>query len=246
MDTVNFCSLPICADGGAVAHGVPAGWSLCTSLDFVTRHVVRENHARTARHMTCLTEFHFFTLFARARARKFSVRVKQNMFRVAKLHSQAQIPRRSQAGDAGYDLASVASTQIHPGTRERIPTGIALQIPTDCYARIAPRSGLAVKHGIDVLAGVVDASYRGEVQVVLINHGSTVFCVEPGDRVAQLIFERIYTPDALVEVTPDQLGETSRADSGFGSSGVTSGTSTGGSKQEMVDLDDSHEYMLGA
>jgi dUTP pyrophosphatase len=101
-----------------------------------------------------------------------------------------------------------------------IQTGVVLQIPGDCYARIAPRSGLALKHGIDVLAGVVDSNYRNTIQVILQNHGQQAFKVKVGDRIAQLIFERIYLPETIEQVLIDELSETTRGENGLGSSGV--------------------------
>lgn len=100
-----------------------------------------------------------------------------------------------------------------------VPTGLALACPPGTYARVAPRSGLAVKHFIDTGAGVVDEDYRGEVGVVLFNHADTDFQVKAGDRVAQLILERIATPP-VAEV--DDLDATDRGAGGYGSTGVTS------------------------
>lgn len=140
-------------------------------------------------------------------------------FRVAKLHDDAVIPSRGSAGAAGYDLSSVVDCVIGPGSYEIIDTGIAIQIPSDCYARVAPRSGLAAKHLIDVLAGVVDSDYRNQIKVILINHSASPFKVAKGDRIAQLIFERIYTPE-LETVSYDVLTSTERGLNGFGSTGV--------------------------
>ena len=139
------------------------------------------------------------------------------MFRVTKLSETASIPVRHNPGDAGYDLCANESLVIESQQLGVVPTGIALQVPADCYARVAPRSGLALKHQIDVFAGVVDSSYRGEVKVLLKNHGALPFQVERGDRVAQLIFERIYTPD--LEVV-ESLETSVRGGGGFGSTGV--------------------------
>lgn len=179
------------------------------------------------------------------------------MFRVAKLRPDAQVPRQQQQqqqqprGDAGYDVAAVEDVTLPPRSGPvRVSTGIAIQIPMDCYARVAPRSGLAAKYGIDVLAGVVDASYRGEIQVVLINHGDAEFVVKAGDRIAQLIFERIYTPHQLLEVTPQELSQTGRGAGGFGSSGmgISGGGNGGGMNGGMGDIEtpDLYHYMLGA
>lgn len=138
------------------------------------------------------------------------------MFRVTKLSEDAVVPTRSNPGDAGYDLFANQDVQIYPQHLVMVPTGIAISIPPDCYGRVAPRSGLAWKHQLDVFAGVVDSSYRGEIKVLLKNHGSQIVTLAKGDRVAQLIFERIYTPE-LVEV--QTLDESERGAGGFGSSG---------------------------
>ena len=115
------------------------------------------------------------------------------------------------------DLHASEEITIQPLTRKAIGTGIAISIPDNTYARIAPRSGLAAKHAIDVGAGVVDADYRGELKVLLINQGSTPFQVKIGDRIAQLILEKIELSDPM-EV--DSLEETNRGDHGFGSTGI--------------------------
>lgn len=140
------------------------------------------------------------------------------MFAVARLHPDAFIPSRACEADAGYDLSSIESVEIAPGSRRLVSTGIAIQIPVDCYARVAPRSGVSTK-GIDIGAGVVDASYRGEVKVLMINHGQQPYRVKAGDRIAQMIFERIYTPMKLTEVLHSELSETVRGAGGFGSTG---------------------------
>jgi len=144
------------------------------------------------------------------------------MFRVSKLSSDAVVPRRANVGDAGYDLVASEDIVISPNERALVLTGISIEIPNDCYARVAPRSGLAVKKGIQVGAGVVDSTYRGEVKVLLFNHGDQLFEIKKGDRIAQMIFEKIYTPTELVEVPYEELTNSSRGDGGFGSTGVSS------------------------
>lgn len=142
--------------------------------------------------------------------------------RFARIHPDARTPTRGSAGAAGFDLYSVDDVWI-PGNGGSIivPTGICVDIPPEYYGRIAPRSGLAAKNGIDVLAGVVDSDYRGEVRVILINHGKEGdFHVNKGDRIAQLIFERIGIPaNGLEEVSHEQLTATDRGEAGFGSTG---------------------------
>lgn len=140
------------------------------------------------------------------------------IIKINKLNLEAKIPKRANPTDAGADLCSLEKHAIQPLERKIIATGIKLEIPDGYYGRIAPRSGLAVKNGIDVLAGVVDSSYRGEIKVVLYNSdkGNTFF-IEPGDRIAQLIIEKHYNFD-LVEVV-EELSDTDRGEGGFGSTG---------------------------
>jgi dUTP pyrophosphatase len=109
---------------------------------------------------------------------------------------------------------------VFPGQRVVVSTGIVLQkLPCGTYGRIAPRSGLAVKHGLDTLAGVVDPDYRGEIKVVLINTDMRVpFVIKPGYRIAQLILEKYEVAD-VIEVA-ETVVDTSRGDAGFGSTGV--------------------------
>lgn len=136
-----------------------------------------------------------------------------------RLCSTAVIPSRGSALAAGLDLSSIDRTIVPAGGRNTVRTGLAVQIPQGWYGRIAPRSGLAAKHGIDVLAGVVDADFRGELRVVLMNHGYGTFHIGPGDRIAQLIIEAcaIVTPMEC-ETLPDE--ETERGAGGFGSTGL--------------------------
>jgi dUTP pyrophosphatase len=117
-------------------------------------------------------------------------------------------------------LASAYDVIVPARGKAIVKTGLAIAIPENTYARIAPRSGLAVKKFIDTGAGVVDYDYRGEVGVVLFNHSEEDFVVSTGDRVAQLILERISMADC-VEV--DELFETERGAGGFGSTGVQGG-----------------------
>jgi len=137
--------------------------------------------------------------------------------RVRLLDADAKTPVRSNPTDAGADLSSTESVMIHPGERKTVGTGVAMEIPEGFYGRVAPRSGLASKHGVDVLAGVVDSSYRGEIKVVLLNTDKhNTFHVEKGDRIAQIIFEGHFN-FPLVE--SDSLENSSRGSGGFGSSG---------------------------
>jgi dUTP pyrophosphatase len=129
----------------------------------------------------------------------------------------ATLPRKAHPDDAGYDLSSCDNIIIPPKDRRIVNTGIVISIPEKTYARIAPRSGLASKYGIDVLAGVVDHGYRGKIMVILYNTSDIPFEIKVGDRIAQLILESI-VQDEVVEVK-DLYEITTRGDKGFGSSG---------------------------
>ncbi|KAJ9513347.1 hypothetical protein QJQ45_001387 [Haematococcus lacustris] len=137
--------------------------------------------------------------------------------RVKKLSEFAIIPTRGSAGAAGYDLSCAHDCVIPARGKELVKTDISIKLPRGTYGRVAPRSGLAVKKFIDTGAGVIDEDYRGPVGVLLFNHSDQDFAVSRGDRIAQLIVERIATPDVL-EV--DDLDETLRGAGGFGSTGI--------------------------
>lgn len=131
--------------------------------------------------------------------------------------AEAILPSRQSTEAAGYDLFSVEDiTDLQPGSRICVSTGISIEVPAGHYGRIAPRSGLAVKNGIQVGAGVVDSDYRGIVRILLFNQGSEPVNLPAGSRVAQLIIERIYNPD-VVEITEHTT--TDRGTCGFGSTG---------------------------
>jgi dUTP pyrophosphatase len=134
-----------------------------------------------------------------------------------KLSDNAKIPVKATEGAAGYDLYSSEIRIIPPHRHTVIPTDIALQIPKGCYGKIEPRSGLALKYMIDVLAGVCDADYRGPIDVLLINHSDREFLVEKHMRVAQLIIIP-YAATFISEVK--ELDPTLRGTGGFGSTGT--------------------------
>ena len=140
-------------------------------------------------------------------------------FLISKLNQNAIIPVRATGGSAGYDLTSCEEKTIPAHGWVCVDTGIAIQIASDCYCRIAPRSGLTVKNGLCVGAGVIDSDYRGAIGVVLFNHGDTDFQVKIGMKIAQMVFEKIYTPD-FEEVEYSELTTTLRGEDGFGSTGV--------------------------
>ncbi|XP_034290593.1 deoxyuridine 5'-triphosphate nucleotidohydrolase, mitochondrial [Pantherophis guttatus] len=136
--------------------------------------------------------------------------------RFVKLTDNAFAPSKGSSRAAGYDLYSAYDCEVPAVGKAVVKTDIQVALPTGCYGRVAPRSGLAVNHFIDVGAGVIDEDYRGNVGVVLFNFGKEPFKVKKGDRIAQLICERIYYP-VLEEVKV--LDETERGSGGFGSTG---------------------------
>ncbi|KAL6527429.1 hypothetical protein OROGR_016519 [Orobanche gracilis] len=148
---------------------------------------------------------------------EFEALVAAPFLRVKKLSERAVLPSRGSRLSAGYDLSSATETKILARGKALVPTDLSIAVPEGTYARIAPRSGLAWKHSIDVGAGVIDADYRGPVGVILFNHSDLDFEVKPGDRIAQLIIEKIVTPE-VSEV--DDLDSTERGSGGFGSTGV--------------------------
>jgi dUTP pyrophosphatase len=133
---------------------------------------------------------------------------------ITKLESKAIIPTRGSTGAAGYDLYTTEFHILKPGERKLFKTGLSMSIPSGMYGRIAPRSGLAYKKGIDVMAGVIDEDYRGEIGVILINLGQEDVNIIVGDKIAQIIFE-FYNQVDFVET--NGLDNTQRGEGGFGS-----------------------------
>lgn len=153
------------------------------------------------------------------------------MIKVRRLYSHAVLPTKAHPSDAGWDLyyapetddpylAEHASVRIRGLHRVVVPTGIAIEMPPDYVGLIWPRSGLAVKSGIHVMAGVIDSSYRGQIKVCLYNthyaHEDGAVLLSPGDRIAQIIFHQLPQTE-LMEVA--ELDDTQRGEGGFGSSG---------------------------
>lgn len=138
--------------------------------------------------------------------------------KVKRLHEDAVIPRYEHKGDAGLDLFSVEDYIINPGERVLIKTGISVEFPIGYEMQIRPRSGLALKKGISIVnaPGTVDAGYRGEIGVILINHGQEAVEISKGDKIAQAILNEIKY--AVIEDV-DELNDSSRGQGGFGSSG---------------------------
>nr|ALS05253.1 deoxyuridine 5 -triphosphate mitochondrial isoform X2 [Tortanus forcipatus] len=144
-------------------------------------------------------------------------RVENFSLQVAKLSANAIIPTRGSVRAAGYDLYSAYDYTIPAGGKVLAKTDIQVKVPHGTYGRVAPRSGLAWKNHIDIGAGVVDEDYRGNVGVVMFNHSKDDFTIRAGDRIAQLVCEKIEYPD--IEVM-DTLDETVRGEGGFGSTGT--------------------------
>ena len=138
---------------------------------------------------------------------------------IQKLNDAAVLPTRGHPGDAGLDLYSIEGAHIGPGERWSVGTGIAVEIPEGHAGLVLPRSGLAREHGITLVnsPGLIDAGYRGEIRVLLLNTDpAETVRIEPGARIAQLVI----TPVAIAEpVEATELGESSRGEGGFGSTG---------------------------
>jgi dUTP pyrophosphatase len=138
---------------------------------------------------------------------------------VRRIDATVPVPRYARDGDAGLDLHAAEPGALRPGERRIIRTGVALAIPGGFAGFVLPRSGLALRQGVTVLnaPGLIDAGYRGEIQVLLVNHGDAVFEVKRGDRIAQLVIQRIEAVE-LVEV--EELPDSERGAGGFGSTGA--------------------------
>ncbi|OCA91340.1 deoxyuridine 5'-triphosphate nucleotidohydrolase [Bacillus sp. FJAT-27225] len=139
--------------------------------------------------------------------------------KVKLVHKDAKLPFRANPGDAGLDLYSVEEKVIKPGEAALVRTGIILELPEGTEAQVRPRSGLALKHAVTVLnsPGTIDEGYRGEIQVILINHGKEEFRVEKQMRIAQIIVAPVPKVEVM-EIT--ELTESDRGRGGFGSSGI--------------------------
>ena len=138
--------------------------------------------------------------------------------RLRKLHPDAIIPQYQHDGDAGMDLHAIEAVAIAPHSSALVKTGLAAEIPSTTELQIRPRSGLALKHSITVLnsPGTIDSNYRGEIGVILINHGTETFHITPGMRIAQMVMANIVQAH-ITEVT--ELSNTTRGSGGFGSKG---------------------------
>ena len=139
--------------------------------------------------------------------------------KIKRIHPDAKLPLQANPGDAGMDLYSIEAVEIPAGEAKLIKTGLQIELPKGTEAQVRPRSGLALKHSVTVLnsPGTIDEGYRGEVCVILINHGKETFLVEPAMRIAQMVIAHVPTVQ-LTEV--EVLSETVRGTSGFGASGT--------------------------
>ncbi|SCW95913.1 dUTP diphosphatase [Ancylobacter rudongensis] len=137
-----------------------------------------------------------------------------------RLRPDAQMPLYATAEAAGADLFAVEDVTLTPGKRALVSTGISIELDPGFEAQIRPRSGLAFKHGVTVLnaPGTIDSDYRGELKVLLINHGDTIFGIRAGDRVAQLVIAPVTT--AHFFHVDEDLSTTDRGEGGFGSTGA--------------------------
>ncbi len=138
---------------------------------------------------------------------------------IMKLDPDALLPSKAHPTDAGYDLFAAEAVTVQPGESALVGTGIAMALPAATEAQVRPRSGIALKHQVTVLnaPGTIDADYRGEVKVILINHGRSPFQIEKGMKIAQMVIAPVL-PTSLAEVP--ELNETVRGEGGFGSSGM--------------------------
>ncbi len=139
--------------------------------------------------------------------------------RVRRIRGDAVLPAYARVADAGMDLAACEAVTLAPGAYAAVPTGLAIELPPGTEGQVRPRSGLAARHGVTVLnaPGTIDAGYRGEVRVLLVNHGREAVCLPAGSRIAQLLVK----PVCHVTVTEvDALSVTERGEGGFGSTGL--------------------------
>jgi len=149
-------------------------------------------------------------------AKKLKVRIRRHPH-----GKDLPLPRAGSRGSSGLDLLAAVdgALDIAPGSTVLVPTGISVEVPEGHEAQVRPRSGLALKHGITVLntPGTIDSDYRGEVGVILINHGRETFTVKRGDRIAQIVFAEVCETELEVA---EELGDTTRGEGGFGHTGM--------------------------
>lgn len=147
---------------------------------------------------------------------KFWNKNNQHNVKIKLLDNKAVVPTRSNTTDAGFDLYSIQNTYLAPQSRKTVRTGVSLEMPENMAGLIWPRSGLSVNSGIDILAGVIDSGYRGEIMVCLYNTSKDMVQIKHGDRIAQIIFQEVPRVSLTVQ---DSLGSSQRGEHGFGSTG---------------------------
>lgn len=138
--------------------------------------------------------------------------------KIVRLDPELKMPAMAHAGDAGFDMYAAKDTTIKPGERLSIPTGIKMEIPDGYVGLIWDKSGLSHKHGLKTFGGVIDAGYRGEILVGMMNLGTEPYTFEKNHKVAQMIIQRREEVD-IVEAEEGELANTSRGEGGFGSTG---------------------------
>jgi dUTP pyrophosphatase len=143
--------------------------------------------------------------------------------RFQRIHPDAVLPQYAHAGDAGMDLCACEPCELAPGARGLVRTGLILELPPDTEAQVRPRSGLALKHGVTLLntPGTIDAGYRGEIGVIVINHGDAPFRITTGMRIAQMVVAPVLRA-SVEEVS--SVSTTARGAGGFGSTGLAGRT----------------------
>ena len=161
------------------------------------------------------------------------MKTEEGIVKVKRVNVNVRLPSKGTEGAAGYDLSAAQSAVVPAHGKCLVQTGLSISLPPGCYGRIAPRSGLAIKKFIDVGAGVIDSDYRGELGVILFNFGEEDFIVNMGDRIAQLIFEKIKTPQ-IKDV--QSLEETRRGNRGYGSTGMNEGSKTNDDDKSSVSV----------
>ena len=142
------------------------------------------------------------------------------MFQVKKIVSHAIIPKRATEGSAGLDISSSVDAIVPTKKWLAVPTGISIAVPSFCYARIAPRSGLTLKHGIQVGAGVVDSDYTGEIKVILFNSSKNAVTINKGSKIAQAVLCPVVHGKFVQFNKVEKIENKDRGDNGFGSTGI--------------------------
>lgn len=136
--------------------------------------------------------------------------------KILKLHPQAKVPTYAHEGDAGLDLYSVEEVEILPGEIKRIKTGLSFELPNGYVGLVWDKSGISQLHGLKILGGVLDAGYRGEVIIGMVNLSNKSYAIQSGDKITQLLIQKVERP-TIIEV--ENLSETNRGTGGFGSTG---------------------------